>query len=72
MITTMLETAEIILKYGLDSYYYTTDDYNTMDEWRDPVETYLYTTETDDITVRMLFERFEAVLELMEDELEYE
>ena len=72
MIMTMLEEVEVILKYGLYLYYYTIDNYNTVDEWWDPVETYMYTTETDEITARMLFERFEEALDLMEDEVEYE
>ena len=40
----ILDTAEIILYYHLDSTHYTRENHNMMDEWRDRVETYLYTT----------------------------
>ena len=62
MIKRIIEAVEIILYYHLNSTHYTREDYNLMVEWKDHVRTYLYSTATDNIATRRLFERFENTL----------
>ena len=71
-IKNILETAEIILYYILNWFYYTTGTYCRMVELKDSAQTYLNTTMTNNGTARRLIKRFEEVLEHTEREIEME